>query len=586
MKAKRAAALLIAAVLTISGASSGSAAIESVGDPGRFWAIPDDAELGMVVMEFLDSFPGEAGSNLVPNKEIGRYPENDPTCANLQDAKCASIGVNYQAVIPFCVSSADVNCTEEVGIIDETGKKTAAKFSRYFPLKAQNQFEGDPASKLPSGVAGSVFNLPEAAHDGGDNYYLSVVMNGGGFDAKSIRMNSFSVQLSPVKLESVGTPCTGDRCRDTGWALLDAKDGGNNTGRDAWVYQGPGFSGKNYCVASSSREGLCAQRYAFPAGFKYYVKVRAQQSPSGWMHGRISDPNISIEQSNGVTNIEMQGVPVAVPAVYKMYRYPEMPQALKNEYDVTTGGYKKDPNFLNNPSNYVQGGRSAEDPDPLKRNNIYAPTPYSKAGMEQLKLWIPYVEDKATALLSFWSVRTLSAGEMEGSSKCFQDSNGVTGIVTTNSTQYSAGPPTLDKNEGTLNYTVASPHFGTKGDVFKGSYDLVMRSDVARCVYGFSKAPINASISITSADGSPQVATTVIGERKGWLYLQAKNFEFSAPVIKAKLTQEAEPTPTPTPSATPKPIAKKITITCVNGKSVKKVTAVKPTCPSGYKKKA
>lgn len=399
-------------------------------------------------------------------------------------------------------------------------------------------------------------------------------------------MNSFSVQLSPVKLESVGTPCTGDRCRDTGWALLDAKDGGNNTGRDAWVYQGPGFSGKNYCVASSSREGLCAQRYAFPAGFKYYVKVRTQQSPSGWMHGRISDPNISIEQSNGVTNIEMQGVPVAVPAVYKMYRYPEMPQALKNEYDETTGGYKKDPNFLNNPSNYVQGGRSAEDPDPLKRNNIYAPTPYSKAGMEQLKLWIPYVEDKATALLSFWSVRTLSAGEMEGSSKCFQDSNGVTGIVTTNSTQYSAGPPTLDKNEGTLNYTVASPHFGTKGDVFKGSYDLVMRSDVARCVYGFSKAPINASISITSADGSPQVATTVIGERKGWLYLQAKNFEFSAPVIKAKLTQEKEPTPTPTPSATPKPIAKKITITCVKGKSVKKVTAVKPTCPSGYKKKA
>ena len=166
----------------------------------------------------------------------------------------------------------------------------------------------------------------------------------------------------------------------------------------------------------------------------------------------------------------------------------------------------------------------------------------------------------------------------------------MTGIVTTNATQYSAGPPTLDKAEGTLNYVVAAPHYGTKGDVFKGSYDLVMRSDVARCVYGFSKAPINASISITSADGTPQIASTVIGERKGWLYLQAKNFEFSAPVIKAKLTQVAEPTPTPTPTptatATPKPAAKKTTITCVKGKSVKKVTAVKPTCPSGYKKKA
>jgi hypothetical protein len=30
---------------------------------------------------------------------------------------------------------------------------------------------------------------------------------------------------------------------------------------------------------------------------------------------------------------------------------------------------------------------------------------------------------------------------------------------------------------------------------------------------------------------------------------------------------------------------KKITITCVKGKLIKKVTAVKPVCPSGYKKK-
>jgi hypothetical protein len=591
MKTRRLVSLLIVAAFAVSGVTSGSAAIESVGDPGRFWAIPDDGERGMVVMEFLDSFPGEAGSNLLPNRDVGTYPESDPTCVNLQDPKCASGGINYQAVVPFCTGPADVNCTEEVGIIDESGKKTLAKFNRYFPLKAQNQFEGDPALQLPSGVAGSILNLPEATHDGGDNYYLSVVMNGGGSDLRSIRMFDFSVQLSPVKLESVGTPCEGANCRDTGWALLDANDGGNNTGRDAWVRQGPGFSGKNYCVASSSREALCAQRYAFPAGFKYFVKVRALQSPMGWMHGRISDPNVSIEQANGVTNIEMQGVPVAVPAVYKMYRYPEMPQILKDEYDVATGGYKKDPNFINNPSNFFQGGRSANDPDPLMRNNIYAPAPYTNAGMEQLKLWIPFIEDKATALLSYWTVRTLSPGEMEGASKCFQDSNGVTGIVTTNATQYSAGPPAFSKEDGTLNYVVAAPHYGTKGEDFKGSYDLVMRSDVARCVYGFSKAPINATISITSADGAPQIATTVIGERNGWLYLQAKNFEFSAPVIKAKLTQEVvvEPTPTPTATATPakKPVvAKKTTITCVKGKTSKKVTAVKPKCPTGFKKKA
>jgi hypothetical protein len=587
MKLKRSGSLLIAVVLTVSGAASGSAAIESVGDPGKFWSVPNNGERGQVIMQFLDSFPGEVGSTLTPNQGYERYPASDPSCDNLRDPKCSSGNINYQAVVPFCTGPADVNCTEDVGVVDEAGKKTSAVFSRYFPTTAENQFEGDPRYNLPSGVAGSIFSIPSAAHDGGDSYYLSVLMSGNGQNVNSIRMFDFSVQLSPVKLE----PVTGLGDADTGWGPLKANQGGNPTGKDVWVKKGPGFSGDTYCIASSYKEGLCAQRYAFPAGIKFYVKVRSKQSPSGWMHGRVSDPDIQISEATGVTSIEMQGFPVAVPAVYKMYTYPEMPQKLKDEYDVTTGAYKKDPNFLNNPTNYVQGGRSAEDPDPLKRNNIYGPTPSSPAGMEQLKLWIPFVKDKATALLSFWSVRTLTQGEMEGSSQCFRDSNRVSGIVTTNATQYSAGPPTLDKVEGTLNYVVAAPHYDPRDKDFKGSYDLVMRSDVARCVYGFSKAPINATISITSEDGTPQVATTLIGERNGWLYLQAKNFEFSAPIIKAKLTQEVVVEPTPTPTATPTPtkkpvVAKKITISCVKGKTIKKVTAVKPSCPSGFKKKA
>jgi len=53
-----------------------------------------------------------------------------------------------------------------------------------------------------------------------------------------------------------------------------------------------------------------------------------------------------------------------------------------------------------------------------------------------------------------------------------------------------------------------------------------------------------------------------------------------------KLTQEAAPKPTPSPVATVKPIAaKKTSITCVKGKTSKKVTAVNPVCPKGYKKK-
>jgi hypothetical protein len=111
-----------------------------------------------------------------------------------------------------------------------------------------------------------------------------------------------------------------------------------------------------------------------------------------------------------------------------------------------------------------------------------------------------------------------------------------------------------------------------------------MRSDVARCIYGFSKSPINATLSITSSDGTPQVATTVIGERNGWLYLQAKNFEFSSPIIKAKLSQEAE-VAVVAPAVPAKVSVKKTTITCSKGKLSKKISGVKPRCPAGFKKK-
>jgi hypothetical protein len=60
-----------------------------------------------------------------------------------------------------------------------------------------------------------------------------------------------------------------------------------------------------------------------------------------------------------------------------------------------------------------------------------------------------------------------------------------------------------------------------------------------------------------------------------------------APTPTPTPTPVVTPTPTPTPTvvATVKPAAKKTTITCVKGKTSKKVTAVKPKCPAGYKKK-
>jgi hypothetical protein len=66
-----------------------------------------------------------------------------------------------------------------------------------------------------------------------------------------------------------------------------------------------------------------------------------------------------------------------------------------------------------------------------------------------------------------------------------------------------------------------------------------------------------------------------VSQKDEWIHLGAYGFGFSSPTLKVKFTQAAAPV-----------VAKKTTITCVKGKTTKKVTAVKPTCPTGFKKKA
>jgi len=82
---------------------------------------------------------------------------------------------------------------------------------------------------------------------------------------------------------------------------------------------------------------------------------------------------------------------------------------------------------------------------------------------------------------------------------------------------------------------------------------------------------VSATVSVTSADGSPDIATTVVGERNGWLSLGAYNFTYSNPNISVKLTQ----------SGGGKSTAK--SITCVKGAVTRVVTTT--TCPAGYKKR-
>ena len=59
-------------------------------------------------------------------------------------------------------------------------------------------------------------------------------------------------------------------------------------------------------------------------------------------------------------------------------------------------------------------------------------------------------------------------------------------------------------------------------------------------------------------------------------YLSLSNFHYSSPTFKVKIVQT---------TATTKVATTKKTITCIKGKTSKKISGLTPKCPAGYKKK-
>jgi hypothetical protein len=101
---------------------------------------------------------------------------------------------------------------------------------------------------------------------------------------------------------------------------------------------------------------------------------------------------------------------------------------------------------------------------------------------------------------------------------------------------YSQGPPTYSSSTGTLDYQVAAPHFLNDGVTeFLGDYNLLVREDVAQCLYGFTGTEITSSVSVVDTTGAAKQATTSLTRENGYFKFSASGFTFSAPTIKAKL---------------------------------------------------
>ena len=553
-------AALIAALLL------GSVIQTNVAEAGMKFA-PDIPLLGLLVEDGLEF---GRSPNVVFGKGNLDSQETWLRCDDIDDKICTdAVGIIGNVNLTVCTDASNVACIADVWAVDSAGKKIAGKLVKSVPLDyGKFTFKENVALNMPEGTGqGALWQLPGVINGAGkDTYFVSSQFMlfqpekkaGEPIRAGKIFLSEFKTNISPVE-EIPGQ-----------YKLIQPRD--NGTARASWVNWGD--TGNWYLPDGSRCVGtdvnVCEAVREFPAGYRFGVSLRMGTKLSGWYHGRLALPEVTIKDWKTGQEISVEAEPVRVPTLNFSVPNAEIPQKVRDI--VFTNRY-----FGKNGDGIREARINDGSSSPVMVDLVAAFTPAYK--------------DKATSTNTTWAFKAMNYGQNSADvQKCSDNTGNVAGLVTTNALTYLPGPPTFDKESQSLVYKVASPHFEANGSLASGSYDLSMRSDIARCLYGFSSAPIKAEISITSDDGEKKVATTIVNEKNGWLYLSAKGFTFSSPTINVKLSQEkvVVPTPTPTQSAVASiaPVAKKsVTITCIKGKTTKKVSGESPKCPTGYKKK-
>ena len=489
-------------------------------------------------------------------------------CDTFDDATCsAATSINFFNHLSPCTSVMTVDCVKSVWATDASGNKTEGQFVKYVDAENPSHYAQIPSLGIPLGKGlGGIWNIPGIKNAAGTSTYLLDVSLNGRIDGTGSLANrnvnfggGLAATFTPVEEKA-------DPQNDTHSIAVSA------TADHGLGANGFGNAMNGTCAGHEPK--LCYAKADFPTGYRFGFSMSVTHGFAGWFHGRFFAPNITI--SNGAQQvITVEADPVIVPSLEVSAPTASLPKAL---------------------SDYIFSGRTFG----MGGGKIIGESSNADT-FDLATLFLPIAKDTATTSNSFWSFRTLQWDQNSGDvQRCSASDGGVSGVVTTNALVYSAGPPAFNSATSSLDYKLLSPHFQADGQPAVGTYDLLLRSTVARCIYKFTSAPVKASVEIVSNDGNAQIASTVLSEANGWLKMSAKGFSYSNPTIKVKLTQDAPvpvatPSPSASPSATPAaqasstPVAPKVpaksTILCVKGKTTKSVTAVKPTCPAGYKKK-
>ena len=161
-----------------------------------------------------------------------------------------------------------------------------------------------------------------------------------------------------------------------------------------------------------------------------------------------------------------------------------------------------------------------------------------------------------------------SAFGVEGTSgDMVVSSNGVCDLST----------PVWNAEAKEFSWVAAAPHFAPDGTTLNyGFYKAIIPAADAKLLWGLDNvndAVKALSVQVSTVEGGTSSAVATVGVKSGKIIIDISGFQYSRPKLKVGLKKSWKQS-----------MLNKTTITCTRGMSVKKITALKPICPKGYKK--
>jgi hypothetical protein len=435
-------------------------------------------------------------------------------CADMSRGICRSPqAAQFNVILPVCSTASETDCIEFLSSTKSDGTSEVGSFERYSMPTHPSLFRGDGRILPRNPQSPSIWNLPSAAHAGGVQYAVHAGITGE-ITGGRVVSSDFYAQVYAFK----EIPGAGEAFDQNGYSNFSYCDFKPN--RQINGCGGGGPTPGAVCVIQLQVGGACGAQQDLPPNTSFSLKFRISQEPNGWYHGRLTKPSIVLEKKSRGVALTISGDPVEVPVLYHQGSYKDMPRALKGYWDSCVRG-----NLVGRecPTSTRQFGVDMTRQPGEKRNITSEQKPWTPKALETVKFFRNFTAGLSPKADQVWAVRSLESSSNQ-SSACYARP-GFKGLISTNATAYSSGPPTLAR--GILNYSLAAPsqYVGAIEEI-SGSYDLVMRRDFASCVYGGREVSPRASISVTQRSGTRKVATSITSRSPEWIRVTAREFTY------------------------------------------------------------